>query len=195
MLNDKELRTYRSPIKDERGGRMIRSMMVFSVIILLLPFFLLPSCYRWPAVLLGLLPLISLVLALLFRWFYVQINSEALEIKSEIFPSWIRRYQWSEIQSIQFGYTEATAEFIYLYITSANRNPKRYMINLVGDEDLLTLIEELQRRGILVNTDKLQPLFERIEQRKREKAQGEALRRKAKEYEEQMHRERERMKR
>ncbi len=130
-------------------------------------------------------------------YFYIISDDQGLSIKNLIYRFWRKRVGYSDLKMAEFGITRGSyAHYIYLRIHTPESKSWKYAINLVSDEDVLRLIEELKSHGVTVSTtEEFENYYAAIEQRKREKAQGEALRRKAKEYEEQMRRERERMKR
>ena len=140
-----------------------------------------------------------MILLTALHCFYVKTDNKKLYIQNRIYFFWSATYTYPEILKAKFSYNSGgygIANVVYLQLYSLEKKSWKYAINLVSDEDMLRLIEELKSHGVEVSTTKeFEGYYAAIEQRKREKAQGEALRRKAKEYEEQMRRERERMKR
>ena len=134
--------------------------------------------------------------AMATSYFYVISDEQGILCKNSVYRFWQERFEYSDIQTAELGITRGSyAHYIYLCIYRAERKSWKYAINLVSDEDVLRLIEELKSHGVKVSTTQaFADYYAAIERRKHEKAQGEALRRKAKAYEEQMRQERERMK-
>lgn len=139
--------------------------------------------------------LIYMILLTALQCFYVKTDNKKLYIQNRIYSFWGVTYTYPEILKARFCYNSGgygIANIVYLQLYSLEKKSWKYAINLVSDEDVLRLIEELKSHGVKVSTTKeFEGYYAAIEQRKREKAQGEALRRKANEYEEACRRERE----
>lgn len=126
--------------------------------------------------------------------FYVALDDLFLYVRNPAFPFLGKQYRLTEIKKVYISFVGGRSYAIFLRVDTEQKRGWRRNINLVNDGDLFALIGELQQRGIVVDTEELQIYIDYLERQKREKAQGEALRRKAKAYEEQMRQERERMK-
>ena len=191
------MKRYRTSIwRAERGGV---KFVIFLPLVLGLLAFGFPPPVRYN-ILLGMLVLLVLFILLkAVHCFYVITDGEKLYVRNRIYLFWRGTYAYQEIREAKFNYQSGgygVAHVISLQLCTPEGESWRYVINLVSDEDVLRLIEELKSHGVKVSTTQaFADYYAAIERRKHEKTQGEALRCKAKAYEEQMRQERERMKR
>lgn len=189
------MKIYRQSVWKERDRRIYFVLGVFFGIPLLIglvnPYALL-SAFLFSGLVSCIFFLVSAV-----GYFYLQTYNKGIGIKNSFYLFWNKSYRYPDISMAEFGYLfNVRSQCIYLRIHTSEGKSWKYAINLVSDEDVLQLIEELKSHVVKISTTQaFAGYYAAIERRKHEKAQGEALRLKAKAYEEQMHQERERMKR
>ncbi len=187
------MKTYKTTIWKERDGALKRNLCFLTISLL---FAVIIPAYSFEILGIGILCFLFYFFVGANLYHYVQCDQDNLIVCHLFYPFSKAKHPYESIRTAAFNSVyNLHFSFFELRIYTCENRSRRYAINLVSDEDVLRLIEELKSHGVRVTTtQEFDDYYAAIEQRQREKAQGEALRRKAREYEEACRREREKLK-
>lgn len=145
------MKIYRQPF---RKTLATSELFVFIVVLFVL---IIPSAlsgsFNLSAFLLLMVFFILFLHIIVIQLFYIILTKDTLVIKNSIYPFWIKKVRYGDIVKVKIRWTNKRFAPNMQVFTKKNSIFRwRYIIDYVAPQDYPEIIEELETRGVLVET-------------------------------------------